>query len=473
MKSIVPCPASFNLAQYVLYHGQADSTKLALRIIDGPDLSYGDLRSRVANAAALLQRSGISVGDHVMLRLDNSLAFPIAFLALVAIDAIPIVTSSQLTAPEVDRLVDLIRPTRVIADTKIVQPSTPLPTISGCDLLSAPDAAFDPVMDDPNRPAYIVFTSGTSGTPKAVVHAHRSVWARRMMWDDWYGLRSDDRLYHAGAFNWTFTLGTGLMDPWAKGATAIIAPGQSPAWDLLRDNCITLFAAAPGVLRHMLKIQAPGLPNLRHALTAGDRLSPVIRARWQDQTNTNVLQAFGMTECSTFLSDRPNTSVGLRAQTGRNIKIMQSGAIAVHRSDPGLMLGYFANREIQHVAEEWFETNDIGCEVDGKIEFQGRTDGLLNAGGYRISPAEVEDHLMAFAGIEDVAVTEITVKADTTILAAFIIGPTAINQTQLQKHAAAGLARYKQPRIYQQVTEFPRNTNGKLLRKSLPDLWRP
>jgi acyl-coenzyme A synthetase/AMP-(fatty) acid ligase len=77
-------------------------------------------------------------------------------------------------------------------------------------------------MGDPDRLAYLVFTSGSSGEPKAVAHAHRAIWARRMMTEGWYGLTPEDRLLHAGAFNWTFTLGTGLLDPWAIGATALI-----------------------------------------------------------------------------------------------------------------------------------------------------------------------------------------------------------------------------------------------------------
>ncbi len=77
--------------------------------------------------------------------------------------------------------------------------------------------------------ATIIYTSGTSGKPSAVMHAHRAIWARRMMFDGWYGLSETDRLLHAGAFNWTFTLGTGLLDPWAAGATALIpAPGTDP-----------------------------------------------------------------------------------------------------------------------------------------------------------------------------------------------------------------------------------------------------
>lgn len=106
-------------------------------------------------------------------------------------------------------------------------------------------------MGEPDRPAYIIYTSGTSGHPRAVVHAHRTVWARRMMWEGWYGLLEQDRVLHAGAFNWTYTLGTGLLDPWARGATALI-PGHGVASEalglLLKQHDATIFAAAPGGL---------------------------------------------------------------------------------------------------------------------------------------------------------------------------------------------------------------------------------
>ena len=130
-------------------------------------------------------------------------------------------------------------------------------------------------MADPNRLGYMVFTSGTSGTPRAVMHAHRAVWARRMMWSDWYGLTPDDRMLHAGAFNWTYTLGTGLMDPWAIGATALIpaegiAPIQLPL--LLKRFDATIFAAAPGVYRQFLKSPVLSMSRLRHGLSAGEKL---------------------------------------------------------------------------------------------------------------------------------------------------------------------------------------------------------
>ena len=108
----------------------------------------------------------------------------------------------------------------------------------------------DFVFGDPNRLTFIVFISGTFAHRNAVMHAHRAIWAWQMMARHWYQLSASDRLLHAEAFNWTFTLGTGLLDSWALGATALVQ-GVNSSLDsipyFLEKYDVSLFAAAPGV----------------------------------------------------------------------------------------------------------------------------------------------------------------------------------------------------------------------------------
>ena len=181
------------------------------------------------------------------------------------------------------------------------------------------------------------------------------------MWRDWYDLGPDDTMFHAGAFNWTYTLGTGLMDPWAAGATALIpAAGTDPAQFglLLRRYDATIFAAAPGVYRQMMRHPLPDLPKLRHGLSAGEKLPEETREHWVSATGRPIHEAYGMSECSTFLSGAPGrpAPAGTRgfAQSGRRIALLaegtpvplgEIGTIAVHRSDPGLMMGYHDHPE--------------------------------------------------------------------------------------------------------------------------------
>jgi acyl-coenzyme A synthetase/AMP-(fatty) acid ligase len=113
---------------------------------------------------------------------------------------------------------------------------------------------------------------------------------------------------HAGAFNWTYTLGTGLMDPWAIGATALIpeagiAPAQLPL--LLKRFDATIFAAAPGVYRQMLKMPVPALPRLRHGLSAGEKMPETDPRRLGGGDRHPVYEALGMSEVSTYVSACP------------------------------------------------------------------------------------------------------------------------------------------------------------------------
>ena len=493
-----PAPTSFNMAAHVLAHAERLADKAALCVIgpDGADTwSYRDIEAAVRGTGTGLLQAGLKPGDIVLMRLGNNVEFPIAYLGAIAAGLVPVPTSSQLTAPEVAKMVAELSPGAILRDPDIACPDTPeIPQIDteALDAMrSLPPCAYD--MGDPDRLGYIIYTSGTSGKPRAVCHAHRAIWARRMMHEGWYGLHEEDRLMHAGAFNWTFTLGTGLMDPWSVGATALIpAKGVDfhsfPA--LLATHKATLFAAAPGVYRKMLSDHPDiHLPNLRHGLTAGEKLSETTREEWFEATGTALYEAYGMSECSTFISASPSApahpnTLG-RPQVGRRIAILddtgapaplgEEGVIAISRRDPGLMLGYYNAPEDTEARfmGDWFLTGDRGTMAeDYYIAYAGRNDDMMNAGGFRVSPLEVEAVLARHPGIEAVAVTDVEIKADTRIIAAFYTGPAALDDAELAAFAAERMARYKQPRLFRHMDTLPTNPNGKLSRRALRDSFK-
>ena len=306
-----------------------------------------------------------------------------------------------------------------------------------------------------------------------------------MMWQGWYGLGSDDRMLHAGAFNWTYTLGTGLLDPWAIGATALIpAPGTAPeALPLLmKRHDATIFAAAPGVFRKIMNAEAPmALPRLRHALAAGEKLPETLRARWQAATGTRIHEALGMSECSTFVSGSParpapEGTLGY-PQPGRRIAIVtedgvpvadgETGILAIHRADPGLMLGYLTEDAPDlPLTGDWFLTGDlVSAGPDGALCYHGRRDDLLTTGGFRVSPLEIEAAFQSAPGVTDCAATALTVKADTEVIALAYAGDATPDA--LATLAETRLARYKQPRLYVPLPSLPRSANGKLDRRAL------
>ncbi|MCK0138814.1 class I adenylate-forming enzyme family protein [Aliiroseovarius sp. F47248L] len=488
-------PQAFNMARYVLTHAADMGDKIALSVVtpDGTGethWTYKQLNRAVRGVAGGLLAQGLSPGDRVLLRLGNTVDFPLAFLGAIAAGLVPVPTSSQLTQAEITKMAAMITPRLIIADDGIALPSKSDAPVLEVDALhqlaNHTPAPFH--MGDPERPGYVVFTSGTSGKARAVVHAHRAIWARQMMWDGWYGITRDDRSMHAGAFNWTYTLGTGLMDPWSVGATALI-PAAGTSSDqlgplLARENA-TIFAAAPGVYRQMLRAPLPALPALRHGLSAGEKLPATTRANWVETSRTPIHEAYGMSECSTFISGAPNHpapdgTLGY-PQPGRHIAVLDTdgqimprdtpGIMAVHRSDPGLMLGYLgADKDTKsRYSGDWFLTGDtVSMAKDGAITFEGRSDDIMNAGGFRVSPIEVEAAMALHPGIHEAACAEVAVKDDATIIACFYtpeIDP--IPEDTLSTHAHSQLAHYKCPRLFIPLDNLPRGANNKLLRATL------
>ena len=483
-----------NLAEHVLTAGLASPDKLAMTIV-GPSRadrwSYARLRQSVLGTASGLLDAGLRPGDRLLMRLGNTPAFPVTYLAAIAAGIIPVPTSAMLTAREITALAQVVRPAAIVADRGVALPDDPAPVIPAeklSEFAALPPARFQ--QGDPDRLAYIVFTSGTSGKPRGVCHAHRAILARQMMFQGWYGLTPSDRLLHGGAFNWTFTLGTGLMDPWTMGATALIpadgtTPEQIPL--LAARHGATLIAAAPGVFRRMLRADWAPWPGLRHGLTAGERLDPVLRADWQQRTGSDLHEAMGMSECSTFLSGsparpappgtagfpQPGRRIAILTEAGIKAPVGETGELAVHRSDPGLFLGYLDQPEdtAARYRGDWFLTGDLArASADGAITTLGRGDDMMNAGGFRVSPGEVEDALALVPGAGDIAATEIPVAHGASVIAAFWTGPAT--RADMEAAGAASLARYKQPREYIHLDALPRTATGKINRRALREAHR-
>lgn len=510
LRSLIP-PEPFNAARYCLSDNDTPRHALALTVATdashGIDWSYGEIETAVLRSAAALLHRGIGRGDRVVLRIGNEPSFPIAFFACLTIGAIAVPTSTQLTPREVQGIVEDCGAVLAIVGQEHAV-SLPCPSVAPSDLLASNDerAAYAPLSAD--APGYIVYTSGSTGRPKGVLHAHRAVFARRSMWRGWYGLRADDVMLHAGAFNWTYTLGAGLMDPWAIGARTVIYTGEKDpsVWPVLAERFRpTLFAAVPSLYRQILKYGdnlKPSFASLRHGLTAGEALPEALRQTWRETVGCQLYEALGMSECSTFISSSPAVpvrpgTVG-RAQLGRKVAVLPSdvasdtdgtaplpvgeqGILAVHRDDPGLMLHYW-NRDAE-MAEvfrgPWFLTGDlVSTDPDGYISHHGRADDLMNAGGFRVAPQEVEGVFAGVEGVADCAVGVVEIPRPghppVEIVAAFVVPAAGANLTEEGLLSAAGktLAAYKTPKAAVILASLPRSVNGKLRRKELNDIWQ-
>lgn len=498
--------ALFNLAYHCVGRAAASSPdKTALIVVSDADRpgnaerwTYAALDRAVRNIAAGLIAEGLAPGDRIILRLPDTSDYALMFYGAIAAGIVPIPISAQLTEAEARVLIEDSEAAAVVQIGDLALASLP----AGCRILdeaalvrlksAAPRHAYAETLSE--EPAYMIYTSGSTSRPKGVVHAHRVALGRAPMYGDWMGLGEADTMLHAGAFNWSYTLGVGLLDPWACGATAVLynGPRDIAVWPkVINAVGATLFAAVPSLFRQMLKychLTPDSLPSLRHALAAGEPLSAAILAAWQETTGKPLYEAFGMSEISTFVSNRAGLPVRPgspgKPQTGRPIAVLslegstdpvpsgEIGLLAIHRSDRGLMRGYWRRpeEEKQVFRGDWFAGGDLASfDADGYLWYHGRADDIMNAGGYRVSPLEVEAALATCPGIAEIAVAEHRVRDDVSVIAAYVVKSEGadITQEDIAALAEQRLAAYKRPKQIFFVPALPRSANGKLLRRKL------
>ena len=225
-------PARLNLARYCIAASARHApNKVALTIADGKGyqrLTYAEIEDAVLRIASAFDLLGLSTSDRVFLRMGNSFDYAAVFFAANAAGLVPVPASSMLSSSEAAYMIEDSGAAAVVHDGTLELPPLPenIKLVGPGDLKAFKAGPRGTYADTAaKQPAYMVYTSGTSGLPKGVLHAQRAVWGRRPMYQGWYGIGPDDVMLHTGAFNWTYTLGTGLFDPWANGASTIVYTG--------------------------------------------------------------------------------------------------------------------------------------------------------------------------------------------------------------------------------------------------------
>ena len=480
--------------------------------------TFGGLARDTSRFAQLLRDLGVAAGERVLIRLPNCLEYSTVFLGAMKRGAVPVPTSTLLTADEVLFLaqdsgarvvvttpaawsdmqatlapLDHLTHVVLVGDAAPAQPSRL--QIVDLDPALAGIARWQPPHPTrANDPAYLVYTSGTTGYPKGVLHAHHALLGHLPASRYWFDFQpAGDRVLHSGKYNWTYVLGTGLMDPLLRGATTIVHEGNPDAtiWPrLIAKHAASVFIGVPTTYRQIIqKTQygAADVPTLRHCMCAGEALSGEVLAAWRDRFGQDIYEGLGMTECSYYIS-QPRTvpirpgSAGfaqpghavklLDPETWREVRIGAEGMVCIPRSDPALLLRYW-NRPDQTAAAfhgDWFLTGDYArIDADGYLWFLGRKDDLINTFGYRVSPHEVERILKDHPAVADCAAVGEEVSPGKIVVAAHVVARpgVAVASDELIAYARQHLASYKAPRIVYVVGGLPRTRNGKVLRRAL------
>ena len=470
-------------------------------------ITYRDLADRSSRFSQLLRELGIAAGDRVLVRLPNSIDYPTAFFGTMKRGAIAVPTSTLLTPEEVRYLVEDSGAVAIVVDEAAWPALEPrlkgagslAYVIVGGDALAARLAQVSsPEPPQPTRaddPAYLVYTSGTTGYPKGVLHAHRSLIGRSPASKYWFDFdpAGVDRIMHSGKFNWTYVLGSALMDPLYRGKTVIAHEGRNDAstWPrLIAKHGATIFIGVPTVYRQILqktKFTKADVPTLRHCMSAGEHLSDEVLVQWKERFGLDIYEAVGMSEFSYYLSQdkrrpiRPG-SAGF-PQPGHDVKLLdpetlaevpagEEGMISVPASDPGLFIEYWKQpgetARLKH--DGWFFTGDYArVDADGYLWFLGRKDDIIKSFGYRVSPYEVERVLKSHPGVADCACVAEAAGTDKTLVAAYVIPQpgSRVTADELLAFGREHLAAYKAPKIVYLAKDFPRTHNGKILRRNI------
>ena len=481
--------------------------------------SYGELAERTSQFAQLLRKRGVSPGDRVLIRLPNCLDYPSAFLGAMKAGCIAVPTSTLLTVDEVLYLAQDSGAKVLVMDHQTWEqlaprlaeaPEARLVLLSGkgrhIDGLAVTVLDLKPALDaitawsaahatHASDPAYLVYTSGTTGYPKGVLHAHRALIGREPASEYWFNFdpNSVDRILHSGKFNWTYVLGSGLMDPLYRGKTVIVHEGKNDAnlWTrLIAKHQATIFIGVPTIYRQIIQKTTANrqtVPSLRMCMSAGEHLSDDMLAAWRARFGMDIFEAVGMSEFSYYLSQsihRPirSGSAGF-PQPGHAIQLLdpetlqavphgEEGMIAVPESDPGLFLRYWNMPEetAKYRHHGYFFTGDYArVDEDGYLWFLGRKDDIIKSFGYRVSPYEVERVLKSHPAVADCACVGEEVEKDKLLVVAYVIAQPGeeITPQQLQSFGQQHLAAYKAPKRIYLAKEFPRTKNGKILRREI------
>jgi len=503
----------FNACEYLLDRRIAagDGDRLALC---GPagELSYAQLWDRVRRTAGGLRAAGVQPEQRILMVMSDSPHFVVLYLAGLRIGAIPVPVSTMLRA---DGIAELLRDSRarylavtseyaaaaesaaasapelagVLSDYPVAD--SPRPAYRLDDLASAgtDDFVYD---TSPDSPAFWLYTSGTTGSPKGAMHRHGSVevvcetYGQRVL-----GVRPGDRCLSAAKAFFAYGLGNSVLFPLSVGAAGVLLPLPARP-DLIAEAAAkygaTLFFGGPTFFANMLRggLPADALAGVRLAASAGEALPAALYERWTGHFGIDIIDGIGMTEMlHIFLSNAPGAvrpgTTGV-AVPGYELKLVdeETGQVIAEPDRAGTLFvrgasaatGYWAKYDASRLVfqGEWLRTGDTYVrDADGYYACLGRTGDMIKAGGIWVAPAEVENRLLAHPAVaQAVVVGALDTDSLEKPVAYVVRAPGAtVTEAELIEHCREGLPSFKRPRAVVFTETFPTTATGKIRRVEL------
>jgi len=508
-------PEPLNLGAWVVdrHVHEGRSQRVAVRL-DDQTYTYDDLRRLSNRAGHALQALGVRRGDRVLLRLGTNLDCLLAFIGTVKIGAVAMPTSPLLRETELRAILRNSEATLAVVRPELAAPletlrrdgawngrlllSTENDTSMGFGALMqrVPDD-LDPVGTRASDPAFIMYTSGTTGEPKGVVHAHRWIvgtgdpvaWAMLR-------LSPDDVCYQPQDWSFIYALGCNFLYPFHAGASIVVPSGRFDPLETVKviaSHRVTVFCAVPTIYRLMLAqlsdADRPRLASLRCGVSAGEPLPVDTFREWRERFGVTIHDGLGQSESHIFLANTvgapikpgsmgrplPGYEVAVLDDDGAPRPTGEPGHLVIRNDHPGLTLGY--HRDPERWAEVnrhgWYDTKDFAyVDADGDYWYVSRSDDLIKSRAYLISPKEVESAVMEHPAVLEAGVVGLPdaligqkVRAFVTLKAG--LTASAALAEEIKAHTRRVLAPYKTPHEVEFVAELPKTLTGKVLRRQL------
>ena len=355
----------------------------------------------------------------------------------------------------------------------------------------ATSGAIAPTTAD--SPALWLYTSGTTGTPKAAMHRHANIrhvvetYGKQVL-----GITPDDVCFSVAKMFFAYGIGNSVFFPLSVGASAVLEPRRpSPAVaaEVLAAHRPTLFFAGPTFFAALLGAELPAdtFAPVRTCVSAGEALPPALYRRFVDRFGTDILDGIGSTEClHIFISNRPGDvhpgTSGVPVP-GYDVELRNDGGVVAEPGVPGALYvrgpsiagGYWCRTDATRAVfqGEWLRTGDTYVRTeDGYYACLGRDSDLLKAGGIWVSPSEVEDRLLQHPSVAEVVVVGVP-DADGLDKPVACVVPAAghtVDADALIAFCREGLAAFKRPRAVLVVDELPKTATGKMQRYRVREL---
>ena len=496
-------PARYNIAADVCDKHPRDKPAMIWERWDGVrrDVAWGELQDLANQAAHVLRAAGVQKGDRVAVVLPPTPEAAAIFFGTWKLGALLLAMSVLYGDDGIAYRLDDSTPTVIVTDAANAARFADRPErvlVLDDDLLAgAPTehVLLDTAADDP---AQLYYTSGTTGTAKGIVHAHRYLLAHtEFTWC--HDVQPGERFHGMGEWAWAAGIAP-LLGPWRMGAVQCVLQreaGFDPRGqlDFLSRHAVTNVFTTPTAMRSMMAVRDAGATYpqaFRVVCSAGEPLNPEAIRWFREQYGVTVLDYYGMTESYPMVANSP-ALFGVREGSmgkpvpGWDVQLLDEderpvtepggqGEICLRaRSNPHYPLGYW-NRpeETERVfGGEWFHTGDAAsADADGYYWYEGRADDLIIAAGYRIGPFEVESACLEHPAVAEAAAVASPDERRGHVVKAFIVlaagheGSDALADA-ISAHVRSRLSAYAYPRRIEFVAELPKTLTGKIRRIEL------